>query len=204
VPRAGLTPAAVVAEASAVADESGLAHLTMASVALRLGVALPSLYKHVHGLEDLQRLIAVQALRDLGDSVRHATVGRSRGDALRALADAYWDYAHRHPGRYAATLRAPDADDPDAVATATALRDVVCAVLRGYGVTGDDAVDATRMLRAVLHGYVALRAAGGFAMPRDVRHSFHRAIDALDVTLADWVRQSPSSSARSGPRRTME
>lgn len=189
MPRAGLTPAVVVAEASAVADESGLHQLTLASVAQRLGVALPSLYKHVRGLDDLQRQMAALALRELCDAVTKATVGKSRGDALRALAGAYWDYAHRHPGRYAATLRAPradDADDADAAAAARDLLDVVYAVLQGYGITGDDAVDATRTLRAVLHGYVALEAAGGFGMPNDVRHSFDRALDALDVTLGTW------------------
>ena len=175
-----------MAEASAVADESGYHRLTLASVAQRLGVALPSLYKHVRGLDDLQRQMAALALRELGDAVMKATVGKSRGDALRALADAYWEYAHRHPGRYAATLRPPSADDAASVAAARDLLDVVYAVLQGYGITGDDAVDATRTLRAFLHGYVALEAAGGFGMPNDVRHSFDRAVDALDTMLSAW------------------
>jgi AcrR family transcriptional regulator len=186
MPRAGLNPAAVVAEASAVADESGFHQLTLASVAQRLGVALPSLYKHVRGLDDLQRQMAALALRELCDAVTRATVGKSRGDALRAMAGAYRDYAHRHPGRYAATLRAPSTDDDDAVAAAGDLLDVVYAVLQGYGITGDDAVDATRTLRAVLHGYVALEAAGGFGMPNDVRKSFDRAVEALDAMLIAW------------------
>jgi len=186
VPRAGLTPDVVVAEAAAVADESGLERLTLAAVAQRLGVALPSLYKHVGGLDDLRRRMAAQASRELEQRVARATMGRSRGDALRALADAYWDYAHRHPGRYAATLRAPDADDAESRAAAKALLDVVYAVLAGYGIAGDNAVDATRMLRALLHGYVALESAGGFGLPRSVRHSFDRAVDAADVTLSGW------------------
>jgi len=177
----------VVAEAAAIADESGFAQLTLASVAHRLGVALPSLYKHVRGLDDLQRRMSVQALGEMGTAVSRATAGKSRGDALRGLADAYWDYAHRHPGRYVATLRAPVKDDADAVAAAAALLDVVYAVLGGYGISGDDAVDATRLLRAVLHGYVALEAAGGFGMPRGVRKSYDRAIGVLDSALATWA-----------------
>jgi AcrR family transcriptional regulator len=186
VPRAGLTPAAVVAEAAVVADETGFHQLTLASVAQRLGVALPSLYKHVRGLDDLQRQMAALALRELCAAITKATVGKSRGDALRALADAYWDYAHRHPGRYSATLRAPSAADTDAAAAARDLLDVVFAVLQGYGITGDDAVDVTRTLRALLHGYVSLEAAGGFGMPHDVRNSLDRAVEALDVTLGEW------------------
>jgi AcrR family transcriptional regulator len=186
VPRAGLTPAVVVAGASELADESGFAALTLAALAARLGVALPSLYKHVHSLDDLRRRMSVQALRELTDVVSRATVGRSRGDALRGLAGAYWEYAHAHPGRYAATLRAPSETDGEAVAVATALLHVVYAVLGGYGITDDDAIDATRTLRAVLHGYVALESAGGFGIPRDVRRSFDRAIGGLDVTFSSW------------------
>lgn len=185
MPRAGLTPASVVAEAAAVADENGYAQLTLAQVAVRLGVALPSLYKHVRGLGDLQRRLAVQALRELREAVTRATIGRSGSDALRGLAGAYWQYAHDHPGRYVATLRAP-ASDEESVEAANELLEVVYAVLAGYGITGDDAVDATRMLRAVLHGYVALQEAGGFGMPRDVRRSFDRAVDVLDVALQSW------------------
>ena len=184
MPRAGLTPAVVVAEASAIADESGFAQLTLASVAQRLGVALPSLYKHVRGLDDLQRRMSVQALVELRAAVTRAAVGKSHGDALRGLADAYWDFAHRHPGRYAATLRAPAGDDTEAVTAAAALLDVVYAVLGGYGISGDEAVDATRLLRAVLHGYVALEAAGGFGMPRAVRKSYDRAVGVLDSAFA--------------------
>jgi AcrR family transcriptional regulator len=57
--RAGLSPERVVAEAAAVADEVGLRQLTLAAVAQRFGVALPSLYKHVDGLDGLQRDLAV-------------------------------------------------------------------------------------------------------------------------------------------------
>jgi AcrR family transcriptional regulator len=176
----------VVAQARELADQTGFSQLTLAAVAQRLGVALPSLYKHVRGLEDLQRQISALALRELADAVTRATAGRSRTTALRALAAAYWDYAHVHPGSYAATLRAPSSDDQESAAAAGQLLDVVYAVLEGYGIEGDDAVDATRTLRALLHGYVALEAAGGFGIARDVRESFDRAIEAFDATLTAW------------------
>lgn len=187
MPRAGLTPSVVVAQARELADETGFSQLTLAAVAQRLGVALPSLYKHVRGLDDLQRQLAAQSLRELTDTVTRATAGRSRTAALRALAAAYWDYAHAHPGGYAATLRAPSSDDTEIGLVAKQLLDVAYAVLEGYGIEGDDAVDATRALRALLHGFVALEAAGAFGIARDVRQSFDRAIDAFDKSLANWA-----------------
>ena len=186
MPRAGLTPRIVGEEASRVADEGGLDRLTLAAVATRLGVALPSLYKHVRGMDALQQGIATGAVRELTAVLTTAAVGRAGRDALAALADAYRDYAHRHPGRYAATLRAPRADDPAHVAAGVAAVDVIYAVLAGYGLSGPAAIDATRVLRSALHGFVSLEAAGGFGIPQDVDRSFARLVDALHQALRAW------------------
>lgn len=182
--RAGLSRARVVAEAADVVDATGKDGLTLAAVATRCGVRLPSLYKHVAGLDALHRDLAVLAIDELGAALATAAVGRSRDDALRGLADAYRGYAHAHPGRYEETLRAPAPDDAEHVAAAERILATVFAVLRGYGLDGDDLVDATRTLRAALHGFVALEAAGGFGLPRDVDRSFERLVDGLAAAYA--------------------
>jgi AcrR family transcriptional regulator len=175
-----------VEEAAAVADEVGYDKLTLAAVAQRRGVALPSLYKHVRGLDDLQQHLAALATSELADALGKAAIGRARGDALRALGSAYRGYARAHPGRYAATVRAPSADNPEHVAAATSAVNVVVAVLAGYGLSGDDAIDATRAVRSALHGFVAIEASGGFGMPLDVDRSFERMLDMLDSALSTW------------------
>jgi len=187
VPRAGLSRDVVVREACELVDEVGWPALTLAAVAGRLGVRLPSLYKHVVGLDALRRDVTVVALRELGGAIGEAAVGRSGRVALAAVAMAYRDYATAHPGRYEATLRAPAAGDDDHVAAGEAVLRVVLAVLSGYGLDGAEAVDATRVLRAGLHGFVSLERAGGFGMPQDVDHSFARLVDALHEALAEWA-----------------
>jgi AcrR family transcriptional regulator len=181
----------VVAEAAAVADESGYERLTLAAVAGRLGVALPSLYKHVRGLDGLQAGVATLAVRELGDVLTRAAVGRSGRDALVAVAAAYRSYVLTHPGRYAATVRAARPEDLNHVAASDEVLRTVLAVLRSYRLEGDDAVDAARALRSSLHGFASLEAAGGFGLPRDVDRSFDRMVAALDVALRSW----PSSTA---------
>jgi hypothetical protein len=64
---------------------------------------------------------------------------------------------------------------------------VVFAVLTGYRLTGEDAVDATRALRATLHGFVVLEAGGGFGMPVSVDRSYDRLVDGLEATLSRWA-----------------
>lgn len=189
MPRAGLTPAVVVAAAADLADEVGYDRLTLAMIAQRLGVALPSLYKHVKGMEALQQKLSALAAEELAEELATAAVGRAKGDAVRAMADAYRAYAKRHPGRYPATLRAPSPDDPAHVRAGERAVGSIYAVLAGYGLEGEDAVDATRGLRSALHGFVALEAGGGFGLPQDVDRSFAQLVAALDAAFQAWPKR---------------
>ena len=101
-----------------------------------------------------------------------------------AVADAYRAYAHAHPGRYAAAQRAREMSRSDeAVAASAAAVEVVLAVLRGYGIEGEEALHATRGIRAALHGFVLLEAGGGFALDLSIDESFTRLIATLDRGL---------------------
>ncbi len=183
MPRAGLAAAAVVAAAAELADEVGFAGLAMGLLAQRLGVRTPSLYKHVDSLDALRRGVAVQAKRELGDALARATVGRAGPDAVRALAGAYRRWAHDHPGRYAAGLRAAAVDDEEDRRVSDAALRVVYDVLAGFDLPAARLVDAARALRSTLHGFAALEAAGGFGLPHDVDRSFTFLVDTVIAGL---------------------
>ncbi|MGU3410571.1 TetR-like C-terminal domain-containing protein [Microbacterium sp. M1A1_1b] len=184
MPRAGLVPATVATAAAEIADESGLAQLSMNAVADRLGVKPPSLYKHVQGLADLTHRIAVLGAEELGDAIRHATQGRAGRDALIAAAQAVREYVRQHPGRYAATVGATPtgADDPLAVAMDGTLESFA-AVVRGYDLDPEQQIHAIRTIRSVLHGFTTLEASNGFQMHTDVDASFAWMIDLIDRGL---------------------
>ncbi|MEU4779482.1 WHG domain-containing protein [Micromonospora sp. NPDC023633] len=188
MPRIGLNQRSVVREAARLADEVGADRLTLAALAGRLGVALPSLYKHVRGADALAQKLSALATAELADELTAAVAGRADGEALRAVAAAYRAYAHRHPGRYPASQRVPDPTDPEHVAAGERAVGAIRATLRGYGLDGDDALDATRMLRSTLHGFVSLEAAGGFGLPRAVDASFDSLVAALDGAFRSWPR----------------
>jgi AcrR family transcriptional regulator len=192
VPRAGLSTAAVVGAAAELADSEGLDGLTLARLAGAVGVRTPSLYNHVGSLDDVRRRVALVALREIGDALRDAAVGRARDDALVALAHAYRTYARAHPGRYAATQRAPSAGDDELRAAGGRAVDVLLAVLAGYGLTGEDAIHAARAVRSALHGFVALEAGGGFGLPVELDESFDRMVAALARGLSGSGRAGRS------------
>lgn len=184
MPRAGLDPAAVVAAGAALADEVGLAKLTMGLLAERLGVRTPSLYKHVGGQEDLTRRIAALALSEAAEAVGGAVQGYAGRDALAAAARAFRDFVLEHPGRYAATIGVEPSgpDDPLAVAGRRAL-DAFTAVLRGYETEEADMDHALRMLRSLCHGFATLQSANGFQWSADVDESFEWLIAFTDRGL---------------------
>jgi AcrR family transcriptional regulator len=175
----GLDAARVVDVACEIADADGLSAVTLARVAGELGVRAPSLYNHVDGRDGLERAIALRGVRELTAVLRDAAVGRSGTDALVAAARAHRAYAVAHPGRYAATVTAPAADDAEHLAAAGETVDVLLAVLRQWDLEGDDAVHAARALRSAVHGFVALETAGGFGIPIDLDTSFERLVATL-------------------------
>ena len=166
------------------ADAVGLENVTLAQLASELGVRAPSLYAHVGGLEDLRRRIGARGANELAAVMAEATIGRAGDDALAALAHAYRDYASAHPGSYAAAQLARELrTDPAAAQASARATDVALAVLRGYGLEGEAAIHAARILRVTLHGFVTLEASGGFAIELSLDETFERVIAALHASL---------------------
>src|SRR5205823_1593630 len=130
-----------------------------------------------------RRRLAVRGTRELAAELQAAAAGRARDDALSAIAGAYRAYARAHPGTYAALQRAPARDDVQAAGAAARVVDVVLAVLRGYGLEGDDAIHAARIVRAALHGFVTLETGGGFGLPLALDDSYERLVEVLDRGL---------------------
>jgi AcrR family transcriptional regulator len=171
--RAGLDRAAVVAAATKLVDEEGVEQLSLGRLAERLSIKTPSLYNHVAGLPGLRHELALFCARELRDDLTQATIGRSRAEAILALADAYRAYAREYPNRYRFTLQAPSADDPQLAAIADEILGVIYAVLRPYNLGEQNTIHAIRSLRSIVQGFVSLEVAGGFAMPVDLDDSFH-------------------------------
>ena len=192
MPRAGLTPDAVLDAAATIADADGLPAVTLARLAAALGVRPPSLYKHVDGLDAIHHGLALRGLREAAARCQRATVGKARDQALFAFAHAYWQFARQHPGLYAASVRAAKPGENDLAAAGEVLIGIVLAVLSGYGVKGDDALHATRGLRAIIHGFVSLDAMGAFRLGLDLAESFDRLLRAYAADLA--ARGKPAAA----------
>jgi AcrR family transcriptional regulator len=169
----------VVEAAVIMANKAGrLEAVTLTRLAARLKVKVPSLYNHVDGLDDLRQAMAIYGGRRLIDFLRQASLGQVGREALMSMARAYRRFAYEHPGIYPLIIRAPEPDEEKLVALAQELLQMLLLVLATSGLQGDPALHAVRGLRALLHGFVALEAAGGFRMELDRDESFGRLLNA--------------------------
>lgn len=192
VPRAGLSPAALVDLALAELDATAGAPLSLGAVAARAGVKTPSIYKHVAGLPELEALVAARIYDDLGDELEAALdapesdaaqgVGSQHADAARAFLRAYRAFAVRHPARYRWLPVQPSGHPVLEAAAERTLAIAARAVARDEGSPGEEGeetIHALRGLRAVAHGFATLEAAGGFGLPADVDASYEQLIDRI-------------------------
>jgi AcrR family transcriptional regulator len=187
--RAGITGERLTRTAAELADEIGFDGVTVSAVARRLGVKDPSLYAHIDNGRELKVRVALLALEEMADQAAAALAGRAGKDALVAFANAYRDYAKKHPGRYAS---AQFELDPETAANSAAPRHagMMRAILLGYDLPEPEQTDAVRFLGSTFHGYVSLELAGGFRhTPREADASWAWALDNLDLVLRNHSRK---------------
>ncbi|ABK71589.1 TetR/AcrR family transcriptional regulator [Mycolicibacterium smegmatis] len=142
-------------------DREGWDALTINALANQLGTKGPSLYNHVHSLDDLRRTVRMRVIDDIISMLNRVGEGRTRDDAVIAMASAYRSYAHHHPGRYSAFTRMPFGDDdPEYSAATKAAAAPVIEVLASFGLEGEQAFYAALEFWSALHGFVLLEMTG--------------------------------------------
>jgi len=173
-------------------DREGWDTLTINALASQLGTKGPSLYNHVHSLEDLRRSVRMRVIGDLIDMLNTVGEGRDGEDAVLAMASAYRSYAHHHRGRYSAFTRMPlGGDDPEYTEATRGAAAPVISVLASYGLDGEEAFYAALEFWSALHGFVLLEMTG--------------VMDDLDTDLifSDMVlRLASGMEHRNGPSGT--
>src|SRR5215212_11481859 len=158
---AKLSRDAIVNAALTFLDRDGWDALTINALANQLGTKGPSLYNHVHSLEDLRRTVRMRVVGDIIDMLNTVGQGRTRDDAVMVMASAYRSYAHHHPGRYSAFTRMPlGGDNPEFTEATRAAAAPVISVLASYGLEGDNAFYAALEFWSAMPGFVLLEMTG--------------------------------------------
>jgi AcrR family transcriptional regulator len=192
----GLTAEKVVVAATALADRRGYEQMSLAAVAVELGVRVPSLYKHIDGLADLRRRVAELAAAEVADEVGRLLRTYDGRDAFIVMARRARAYALQYPGRYAAFCRHPQASAqlPDAANPVAQMT----GVLREMGLGEREANATILAVRCALRGFATFEMSGAADAPEDIDAAFERLIDMVDraVTTAAIDRELQSQFDR--------
>jgi AcrR family transcriptional regulator len=187
-----LDKATLVRVAADIADREGWENLTLSQVAKSVDRHVTSLYAHVEGLEALRREVALLALDELADEVWRAALGRSREEALIAIATVERAYALEHPGRHAALLTVRRADDDELHARGRRLAEPVRATFRSFGLDDGQVAVAHSLFSSALRGLAQAELTDTFTY-HDVRP------DEALVQLVSLFGAALSSGAWPGP-----
>ena len=169
---------AVVDAAERVLDLHGYDELTMTSLAAELGTRVSSLYNHVDSLEDLRSALQIRAMSELGRAVRTAAMGQTGAAGLRALCQAYRDFAKAYPARYAAMTR-PPLDPEKYFAASIDAAEAVGVIVRTSGVAPEHVLPLQLAIFATIHGYVSLDTSGFFVGIDDLEPIFAQTLRAV-------------------------
>ncbi|MBW5448023.1 TetR family transcriptional regulator [Cohnella sp. CFH 77786] len=177
--RTGLDLQTVLSASAEIADAQGVEALSLAVLAQKLGIRSPSLYNHVNGLPGLRNKLVLYGFAQLKEALTRAAVGKSKDDAVRAIAEAYLTFVRRHPGVYEAISRYPDMSDPAMQKAAGEIVEIVVRVLEAYGLRDDAAIHVVRGFRSLVHGFASIEQQGGFGIPLDLNVSFGLLVDTF-------------------------
>jgi AcrR family transcriptional regulator len=160
----------IVAAALSLLEEQGPDAVTMRSIAQRLGIQAPSLYKHVADKGELEAALIIEGLRDWAEQFGAAL--QSSRDPLLDVAQAYRAWALRRPHLYRLMTDKPlpRAELPAGLEAAAAAP-VVSAV------GGDE--NLARVAWALAHGLASLEIADRFPPGADLDAAWRTAVSAL-------------------------
>jgi AcrR family transcriptional regulator len=152
-----LDRAAVLDASRTIVNRNGFTDLTLASLAAELDRHVSSLYNHVEGLEGLRRDITVLALTELGEELRRAVLGRGGVAGVRALAAAYRRFARENPGLFEAATTWRSGNEKyvsELRRAADPAGEALHAVMRSFGLEGEDVIHATRTFSGSIVGFI--------------------------------------------------
>lgn len=101
--KAGLNRTTIIEMAANIADERGIADVTLKVLAAELGVKPPSLYKHFNGgLDEINKELMLYGWRFLESKITKVAIGRTKDDAIMAICYAYRNFVAKHKGLFEA------------------------------------------------------------------------------------------------------
>ena len=184
MPKKGLTRELICDTAFQLVEQGGPMACSMRELAERLDVKAASLYNHISGMDDLMGQVGLRAAQMRSVAQLEAITGKTREDALMALAETYRRFALEHIHLDKVIMGLQRNLSPMLPQAAAVIMEPILQVLDGYRLSEEDKLHWQRVLRATMHGFCAHEHIGGFShSPLPVEDSFRMAIHCISLGL---------------------
>lgn len=175
----GLDKKVILDTATRMADEEGIANVTLKSLAEKLGVKSPSLYKHISGLDELNKELMLYGWNLLEKEIMKATIGKAKDDAIIAFCYTFRNFVASHRGLFEAMQWYNMYQTNEYLQATEGLVSVLFQVLDAYDLMEEQKVHVVRMLRGFLQGFSTIESHNGFGNPLSIEDTFHLSLKII-------------------------
>lgn len=161
-------------------DKDGFLNLSIKTIADRLSIKPPSLYKHFPGgLDEIKESIMVYGWNQLDIKIARSTVGKSREDGLKAMCYSLREFAHEHPGVFEAICWHNSYTSELNREITKGVISSLYSILESFYLSDEEKMHILRSLRGFVEGYAMLELHGSFGDKISLDDSFAYGVDAI-------------------------
>lgn len=154
--RKGLTRDQIINAGLELIAEKGYDDFSLRTLAAKLGVQPASLYNHVNGIEEIATEIALHASEEMKHVLNAAIAGKAPDAAFVDAALAYRRFAMENPELYKALVHMPLSHDENLRRAGLQSFRPMRELIQQYNLDRRDAINFSRGLRSVMHGFIEL------------------------------------------------
>ncbi|MCU1365495.1 MAG: hypothetical protein JWN39_1134 [Ilumatobacteraceae bacterium] len=186
----------VVEAALRLASSDGLDAVSLGKVARELGCHVTSLYTYVDSIDDLRVRMVLVVQADLAQQLWQAALGRTRVDALHALAGVYRDFGMAKPTYIRLLFAMATTADPRFVDGAKHLAEPIRATLRSFRLDDEQVRHAHRAFSAAMRGFLMSELQDMYG--NDASETFEQIVRLFTLALESdaWPVAGPVSKQR--------
>ncbi len=187
----GLTRELIVETAVRLVEQTGRRGISVRELAEALDVKPASLYNHIAGMDDVMSQVGLWAVERRTEAQLAAIQGKTRLDALLALADTYRAFAMEHRELDRIIMGLQRNYSPVLPQANQEILLPIRQVLEDYELSEEQRLHWCRALRAVMHGFCFHEHIGIFTDEElPVQDSYHLAIQAIHQGLLQEEQQT--------------
>lgn len=178
--------AAILKQSWQIVEEEGWEALSIRKIADAIEYSTPVVYKHFENKDAILEAFSQAGYAMMADSLHQAQAKHTTpSDQLRAIADAYWQFAHQHPRHYQIMygLGMPPCEQVHQITELKQISDVInTSIEHAIRISKNPNTDVhfkTTTFWSILHGMVAMTLISAPGCPERAKRTLDDAIDGF-------------------------